>query len=572
MKKKVGVILLISLLVISSVFAASTFKGKVRLRLGAWNNVSNGYSSSNEWQYGFLDKSDAKVVFMLQELIGSSTGEGKIFGEVEAQASARLKAGNDVDLFDSEWYALKPIQYRLQFNKANIVFDKDKNFKLGIAGTWAQPRYAKGWEVELDNGNLIQSDPFFTYATAFEGKGNSVYYSAYGAWTPAVTLTYDKFAFSFTVSGGQYGNPLDDPTLVALFQANKLSVMEGMDISVAAGYMQSTKMRIAKSAPGTNVWDIATDTEGDDVSISIGRQRHILFGFGLDYSTDLVDFALGVNGNYALTDNPWVYDYANGFIDGNEKHGLEASINFAYKGDFKINFDAWYLDNLGLWADANTPDDVTYGNQFDLGYVYRRADGSLPSDSGKADLSLTLHRALSLKLAVQPIDMLGIALRGQDLLNQMIIGLDLPIYVNDAITITPSFEYTAATNKQYNTKGKDKGWSLNGATANAVYQGILAFNYKHDLFNLFASVRIGSETTAPYSGGKDGEKTLGLVHIRPYVKMSSDALVDNVILSFVWEKATFGNQSYSPAGKYYGQHDDGTQNFGDIYLEARINF
>ena len=99
MKKKVGIILLISLLVISSVFA-STFTGKARLRFGAWNN---GTGSGKNWNYGFLDKSEAELKFILQELIGSTTGEGKYFAEVEAAATARLKAGDKWTFFDDEW-------------------------------------------------------------------------------------------------------------------------------------------------------------------------------------------------------------------------------------------------------------------------------------------------------------------------------------------------------------------------------------------------------------------------------------------------------------------------------------
>ena len=594
MKKKVGIFLLISLLVISSVFAASTFTGKARLRLGAWNNnMGSGY----DWKYGLMDKSEAELKFILQELVGSTTGEGKIFGEVEAEAAIRYKVGDDVSIFSGEWLSPKNIQYKLQFNKANIVFDKDKNFKLGIAGTWAQPRYARGWEVELDNGNLIESDPFFTYATAFEDykSGNVI---ASGAWIPAITLEYDKFAFSFALDGRitKSANTWDDPGLVALFQANKLTVMDGMDVSVAAGYMQSNAMTLTsvtnngtdfdastmvKVAVGSRQLDYTANQYFEVVlgpntgktnaagktyygidNTSVGSQRHILFGFGLSYASDLVKLDLGLNGNYELTGNPWNYDTFNKInrMD-NEPHGVEVSINFAYLGDFKINFDAWFLDNLGLWADANTPSFITYANNFDMGYVYRNAEGGwLGEDNG---ISSILHKALSMKLYLQPIDMLGITLRGQDLLNQMIIGLELPIYINDAMTLTPSFEFTAATNKTYS----NGTWSLaDGDTANAIYQGMLAFNYKHDLFNLYASLRVGSETLSRDKDGNQG------VHVRPYVKLSSDALVDNLILSFVWEKATFGTQLTSPALKYYGIYSDQTQNFGDIYLEARINF
>ena len=547
MKKKVGIILLISLLVISSVFA-STFTGKARLRLGAWNN---GTGSGKNWNYGFLDKSEAELKFILQELIGSTTGEGKYFAEVEAAATARLKAGDKWTYFDAEWYNDPSVQFKAQFNKANIVFDKDKNFKLGINGTWNQPRYARGWEVELDNGNLIQSDPFFTYATAFEDpKHVAKNATASNGWIPGITLSYDKFAFSFALDGNRHGNPVNDPGLVALFQANNLTVMDGMNVSVAAGYMQSTKMVVSNGA---------------DAETPVGPQRHILFGFGLNYASDLVKFDLGVNGNYNVDKNnkAWTYDgnLLNGV--GSEAHGVEASINFAYLGDVQINFDAWFLDNLGLWSDANVPTLVTMGNQFDLGFVYRNADGEFFIDDTANPFAL--HKALSMQLGVQPIDALKINVRAQDIINQLIIGADFPIFITDAITLTPTFEYTNDTAKKYTAS---TGWKRDaGVKANSIIQGMLQFNYKHDLFNLYASVRIGTETQATTTSGKGTP-----IHVRPYLKISSDALVDNLILSLVWEKATFGNQADAPSGKNYYIYRDKTQNFGDIYLEARINF
>ena len=559
MKKKVGIILLISLLVISSVFA-STFIGKARLRLGAWNN---GTGSAKDWNYGFLDKSEAELKFILQELIGSTTGEGKYFAEVEAVATARVKAGDAYKNFSGEWDA-KEVQFKAQFNKANIVFDKDKNFKLGINGTWNQPRYARGWEVSLDHGNLIESDPFFTYATAFESADGHIDYNAtaLGGWIPGITLSYDKFAFSFALDGNRHGNPVNDPGLVALFQANNLTVMDGMNVSVAAGYMQSNTMKILPYVLKDTDNDPSTPDER--VPKEAGSQRHILFGFGLNYASDLVKFDLGVNGNYNVdkNQNAWTYDGSKN-NDINEPHGVEASINFAYLGDVQINFDAWFLDNLGLWSDANVPTLVTMGNQFDLGFVYRNADGEFFIDDTANPFAL--HKALSMQFGVQPIDMLKINVRAQDILNQLIIGADFPIYITDAITLTPTFEYTNDTNNIYTASGwKHKD---NTVKKNSIIQGMLQFNYKHDLFNLYASVRIGSETAATTKSGKGTP-----IHVRPYLKISSDALVDNLILSLVWEKATFGNQADAPSGKYYNIYGDDTQNFGDIYLEARINF
>ena len=561
MKKKVGIILLISLLVISSVFA-STFTGKARLRLGAWNNDTG---SGKNWNYGFLDKSEAELKFILQELIGSTTGEGKYFAEVEAAATARLKAGDKWTYFDAEWNE-KNVQFRVQFNKANIVFDKDKNFKLGINGTWNQPRYARGWEVELDNGNLIESDPFFTYATAFENvKHIEKNATALDGWIPGVTLSYDKFAFSFALDGGLTNNKANDPGLVALFQANNLTVMDGMNVSVAAGYMQSNTMKIQSYK------DVQIDTDDDgtpDATVTVPfakdvkSQRHILFGFGLNYASDLVKFDLGVNGNYNVDKNnyAWTFDGNNGA--GSEAHGVEASINFAYLGDVQINFDAWFLDNLGLWSDANVPTFVTMNNSYDLGFVYRNYNGDFIGGFDSAS-PFALHKALSMQLGVQPIDALKINVRAQDILNQLIIGADFPIYITDAITLTPTFEYTNDTEKKYTASN---GWK-NSGKANSIIQGMLQFNYKHDLFNLYASVRIGTETQATTTSGKGTP-----IHVRPYLKISSDALVDNLILSLVWEKATFGNQADAPSGKNYYIYGDKTQNFGDIYLEARINF
>ena len=589
MKKRIGVILLVSLLLASSVFAASVFTGKARLRLGAWNS-----NDGKSWTYGIADASDAKVNFIIDELIGNTTGEGKIFGEVSATAGLRLKPGNDVG-FMSEWVGPngnpgapwmesdKYVQFRLALNYANIVFNKEKNLKLGISGTWPQPRYAQGWEVEIDNGNTIASDPFFTYATAFKtftdfgnGRTKGVQARAMGGWIPAVTLTYDKYALSLALDGGVNSNDIKDPGVVALLQGNGIELADNMSLSAAFGYMQSTKMQMQ-----TNYTNNAADY------VVIGAQRHLLFGLGYKWNSDLVDLAVGLNGNVSLNDNPWVYDYVADVVSDanyNEKHGIEASLNFAYKGDFKVNFDAWFLDNLGLWANANEPDFVTYRNEYDLGYVYRRADGNFLTGWGLYDPvqginyraaiggkegsntnNVVLHKALSFKLALRPINALGITLRAQDVLNQGIFALELPIYITDAITLTPQFEYTMETNNEY----KNGVWTLKtNAKKNAIYEGMLGFNYAHDLFNLYASVRIGHET----QGTKKDGKVDGSVYVRPYLDITSRALVDNCQLRLRWQSATFGNTVDAPSLKYHKTEADGTQHVGEIYLEARIDF
>ena len=565
MKKKVGVILLISALVVSSLFAASSFTGKARLRFGVW-----GIGSGNE-KYGFIDKSDAAVKFMIQELIGSSTGEGKIFAEVEAGADLRVKTVNDAS-FLAEWMADRPIQYKLYFNKANLVFNKDLNLKLGINGTWQQPRYAKGWEVEIDNGNTIESTPFFTYSTAFEGDEGDRRYRAMGAWMPAVSLTYDKFAFSFGLDGnsvkGWGKNTTSSPGVVALFQGNGIELADGMDLSVALGYMQSNDMYIITG----------TDAAGKFVKQSLGLQQHILFGLGYNYTSDIFDISFGANGNASVNSNPWTYE-SKVMGNKNQQYALEASLNMAYKGDVKFNFDAWYLDNQGLWSDGDEPDWVTYHNAADLGYVYRRYDGDWLTPYGTTGTdgaeqgtwanNTLLHQALSAQATVQPIDMLAVTLRGQDLLNQQILGLDLPVNVGSGVTITPSFEATLDTGKTYDF---DKAlWTNNSATKNRIYEGKLAVNYAHDLFNLYAYVRVGHETQAV----KNNTSTAGgTFYIRPYLDLTSTALIDNCKLTLRWQSATFGNAASSPSGKYHsGVGTNGKQtNGGEIYVEARINF
>lgn len=579
MKKRIGVILLVSLLLASSVFAASVFTGKARLRLGAWNTFDYKVTKLSQWTYGLADKSDATVNFIIDELIGNTTGEGKIFGEVNATAGLRVKPGKG-KLFDSEWNN-QAAQFRLALNYANIVFNKEKNIKLGISGTWPQPRYAQGWEVEIDNGNTIASDPFFTYATAFktrtsDGDGDKVGFQAraMGGWIPAVTFTYDKYALSLALDGGTTGNTAKDPGVVALLQGNGIELADNMSLSAAFGYMQSNKMKM-QIGPYN---DGAKDYERAELK----EQRHLLFGLGYKWNSDLVDLAVGLNGNVSLNDNPWVYDYVKGIAGAgyNEQHGIEASLNFAYKGDFKVNFDAWFLDNLGLWANANEPDWVTYHNEHDLGYVYRRADGNFLYGWGNADNDISgeqdsntnnvvLHKALSFKLALRPINALGITLRAQDVLNQGIFALELPIYITDAITLTPQFEYTMETNKKY----ENGLWTLRDNRKNAIYEGMLGFNYAHDLFNLYASVRIGHETQAT---DKDGNASNSAIYVRPYLDITSRALIDNCQLRLRWDSATFGNTFNALSGKYHSVNKDANgivqQAIGSIYLEARIDF
>lgn len=555
MKKKIGIALLVSLLVAASAFAASSFSGKARLRVGGWHQYGG------HWVYGMQDKSDAYLVFMIQELIGSSTGEGKVFAEVEAGAQLRMK--NIAAPLNSEWTnpetgegnfgSPAKLRFRLFFNKASIVLDKEKGIRLSISGVWPQPRYAKGWEVEIDNGNTIASDPFFTYSTAYESI-TKTQRRATGAWIPAITFSYDKYAFSFGIQGSTAfnKNPYFAEAglgLAALFQANGIKLGENMDLSVAAGYMQSPNMQV-------NV-------------TPLDLQQHILYGLGFNYKSDTLDVSLGANGNISVNDNPWVADYVDGtFIDlmgEHDRFGTEASFNLALKGDFKLNIDAWYLDNLGLWSSDNQPEFVTFHNKADLGFVYRQADGTFlrctDDDSGNG-YDNVLHRALSARISMQPIDMLGVTVRAQDILNQGIYGVDLPIKVVDGLTLTPTFEVTLDTEKKFDA-GK---WTNNGEK-NTIYEGCLGINYSHELFNIFATIKGGTETGATK---KDG--TTGTFYVKPYLSVTSTSLIDNCRLELRWQAAAFTNAAKSPSDKYHSLNGAGEIPFGDIYLEARINF
>lgn len=561
MKKKVGILLLISILAVSSLFARSSFSGKARLRLGFWN------MGKSDWSYGFTDKSDATVKFMVQELIGSSTGEGKIFAEVEAGANLRVKATDESLL--AEW-TTSAITFNLFFNKANLVFDKDHNFKLGINGTWTQPRYAKGWEVEIDNGNTIATTPFFTYSTAFESQNGLRPYRAMGAWMPAISLTYENYTISFGLDGASKGwgnNSRKEPGIVALFQGNGIQLTDGMDLSVALGYMQSKDMFIATEIK---------DAKGSYYKEELALQQHILFGVGYNYTSDLFDASVALNGNAAVNGNPWTYE-STVLRKKAQQYALEGSLNLAYKGNVKFNFDAWYLDNQGLWSDGDEPDYVTYHNAADLGFVYRRFDGDWltpysASGDGRASEgnyanNVLLHQALSFRASVQPIDLVGVTFRAQDLLNQQILGLDVPLSFG-AITFTPSFEVILDTNKTFDF---EKVRWVNASTPNRVIEGMLGLNYAHDLFNLYASVRMGHETA---STKYNSTSSKGSFYFRPYVSLTSTALIDNCKLELRWQKATFGNALTSPSKKYHSSVDEnGKQNQGgEIYIEARINF
>ena len=524
--KKFTLFLAAMALCAGSVFAASSFSGKARIRLGMfqkWNGTENVIT------FGLADKADTTFKFFLVEEIKSKAGEGGVYGEVSALAQLRFKKYQHRTL-DFNWYDINtlPLKYQFGFNYANLVFDKEKNFKLGIQGINPVQRYARGWEIEVDNGNTIATTPFFTYGTVFENTDETVA-RARGGWMPAMTLTYDKVALTIGLDGG-YGGSGDEDHIngLALFQANDVVVSDGLRMSGNIGYFNSFAMKMG--------------------AVSLAHQSHLLYGLKFDYVGEDMSLVIGATGNWNVAKDS---ETAN-FTDVDDKNAIEASLNFDYRGDIKASADVWFLDNQALWSDDDEPDEVTYDNPADLGFVYRDKDGNFLTNN-----NTTLHKALSARIMVNPVPMLGVTLRAQDVLNQGIYGIDVPVWLSRSFKITPSFEYTVDTEKTYN---QDTNKWENAGDANDIIEGNLAFNYYDPMFNLYAYCRFGQESDNDTTG----------FYFRPYLDVTSKTLINGARLSLRWQKATFTTKSdnhTSLSGKYH----NGSA-FGEIYLEARIDF
>ena len=543
MKRKIAITALVAFVSVSSLFAASSFKGKAVLRLGVQK-----LTNEEEVKYGLLDKTKASAELYLLENTKNLAGKGSTYGEISAYAQIRVREFQRLAM-DNNWYKLDDsgfLQMRLGLNYANLVFDADKNFKLGIAGISPAQRYAKGWEVELDNGNTIGTTPFMTYNTAFKKEYVNlvVPYSpmrAHGGVIPALTLTYGKAALSLGLVGG-FGRVGDNknPNYLVMLQGNDMVVADGFKLSGNIGIYHNKELRVFDYA---NLGEVNSD------------QTHLLFGAKFDYKKDDVSFVAGVTGNAKIASPDGL-----AYTDVNESVSTEASINFAYTGDVKASIDAWWLDNQALWSNDDEPDEVTYDNSSDLGFVYRNADGQFLGEAGDGSNNVTLHKALSVRANIKPVDAVGFTLRGQDLLNQGILGLDVPVKVSDDVTITPSVTYTLDTKKTY----RDGAWVADAAGANPIIEGQLAVNYKHSLFSLFGYVRLGSEYNAAAHGGS------AALWIVPYLDIVSKTLIDGARLTLRWQKGCFnldGMGSATPSGKKHGG-----SGIGEIYLEARIDF
>ncbi|HAL18739.1 MAG TPA: hypothetical protein DCO86_03860 [Spirochaetaceae bacterium] len=548
MKRKIAIIAMVAFVSVSSLFAASSFGGKARLRLGVKKDTNN-----DNFRYGMEDASDANFNFELLENTKNIAGKGSTYAEISAIAKIRFKRVTDSLTFNWNDISLTDrLQYMIGLNYANLVFDAEKNFKLGISGISPVQRYAQGWEVELDNGNTIGTTPFMTFNTAF--KSDNDYYQnyvrAHGGWLPAMTLTYGKAALSLGLAGGYGPGSKDDPSYLVLLQGNDMVVSDGTKLSGNIGIFRNNALIV----PGVTVTEDGPQHQTSD-------QTHLLYGAKLDYKKDDVALKIGATGNAKIASGDDLP-----FTDVDEANAIEASLNFAYTGDIKASIDAWFLDNQALWADDDEPDWVTYENTADLGYVYRRADGSfLGKEQRRGVNNVTLHKALSVRANVQPIDMLGITLRGQDLLNQCIIGLDAPIKVSDDLTITPTFEYTVDTEKTY----ADGSWSNNGE-ANPIIEGQVACNYKQPMYTIYGYIRAGSELHADRFQ-KDGKAGSNSLWIKPYLNIQTRNLIDGARLTFQWSHGTFNTDGeldgWVPSDKYHAG-----SGIGRIYVEARIDF
>lgn len=567
--KKIVAVALVALLAFASVFAASSFKGKVRTRLGLNNYAGSGPEFQDNVVFGLLDKTAIDGVFMLQEMTKTAQGKGDgPYAEVDAYANIRLKFINyanredkakyndpTADKFDGQFYNYwqsANLQYKIGFNKANLVLDKDNNFKISIIGKSPMNNYARGWEKD-ENDVVIGSTPFVTTSTAFYKKyigGDDVSHEDYsrptGGYVPNIGITYDKYSFVLGLDGGYGGRNTyidhkgakaskDAIDYLVFASADGVKLSDEMQFSAAAGLFNSNRM----------VSNLA----------SIGKQTHVLYGGQFKYKTDSLSIDVGATGNIAVNSDWQKY------TDVDERNAIEASVNVAYKGDISASIDAWFLDNQALWSDDDCPDYVTFDNTANLGYVYRSRNGEIFQDStesnkGSSANNRTLHKALSAQITVNPVKNVGVTLTAQDILNQGIYGIKAPISLDKSFTITPAFEYTIDTNKLYAQNGKLGQWSNpNQDNVNGIWEGRIEANYRQDKYSIFGSVRIGKEALADS------------IYINPYLNIQSRTLINGARLSFVWTKGNFGGATSSPSGKYHNGNG-----FGDVYIEARIDF
>ena len=544
MKKKVLLAFFVILLTATaSIFAASSFKGKARLRFG----FEETYKHVK--RYGILDKSDFTGSFFLEESTKSAKGNGDksavkgAYAEVEAYAKFRSKFFaqplNDI------WISVSNLKYRVGFNKARFVFDEKNNFAIALFGHTPMHRFAHGWEYEVDTFTRIETEPFATTSTAMYKKSTSgaKYNRAQGGYFPNIGITYDKFSIGFGIDGGYGGDSyaigekatFDNPDYLLTLGVNDMTISDEMKFSVEAGVYNSSRMTYGIQR--------------------LGQQSHILYGGQFVYKTKDLSVEAGATGNYRFNKGGQAY------TDVDERNAIEASLNISMKGDFALDFDAWFLDNQALWSDANEPDEVTYNNRGNLGFVYRDKDGGIftgetGSDGASGDNNRHLHKALSMQLAMKPTKDIGVTIKAQDVLNQGIYSVLIPLKVSKQLTITPVYELTVDTKKTY----QDGRWDHFGddEKANMVNEGRVEVNYKHDLFSLFGYIRVGGESC------NEG------FYIVPYIDINSKKIIDGATLRFRWTDGVLGSINGRTSGKFWSNNDKGY--LGKIFLEARIDF
>lgn len=532
MNKKIAS-LLISFLILLPIFAASKFGGEARLSFGIIHRDDKGQAV---WDFGFLNTSEANFKMVIDENIRETSAENGVYAEVKAHADVRIKAGAFPIVTHTSWKEVPPkfFKFKIYLDYFNIVFDKDRNFKLSLMGSLAETRYAKGWQVEEDYGNTIGTSPFISKSALLTNESVKGSAQPSNGWIPGLALIYGKFSLSLGIDGG-YGNHITNDWGQNYNKNNYSSHNIGIILLAAADDIYLTD---AIALSGT--FGFVQSSDFMSLGRQLGAQRHLVFGGKAAITLGDFLFNIGGNGNLALI-------MQNQYTDVWQPYSLELSGQMAYKVVLPVSIDVWYLDNWALWTAGDKPLFCTYDNKDDLGFVYRDINGNFL----KSNKSF-LHQALSARLKVQPLPLFGITLRLEDIINQFIVGIDLPFNVTSSLVITPSFEYTNNTSKKF-----IMGYWIGLTNKNSITEGKLTTKYTAECFTIDGGIRIGKESL------------MRGFYVKPLFSISSDKLIKNLMLKFKWKGATFSSEQNgtAPSGKSHTGTD-----FGEFMFEAGVKF
>ena len=532
MNKKI-LSLLILVLILFPVFGKSKLGGEARLSFGLIHRNDQGWPV---WDFGFLNNSEANFSLMLdentRELNSDSDG---MYAEVKARADVRIKASQYPIVTNGGWKKVpdKFFKFKVYLDHFNVVIDRKTNFKVSLMGSLSETRYAKGWETE-ENGSVIGTSTFISKTALLTNEPLKNSASPCNGWIPGLAIIYGKLSLSIGIDAG-YGNHIENDFgekynsntyasrnigMLLLLAADDIQLGDILSLSGSVGFVQSSDFTVLGNR--------------------IGAQRHLVFGGKMQVT--LADFLLNIggNGNLALI-------MEKQYTDVWQPYSVEASGEVAYRGILPISLEIWYLDNWALWNAADKPKMCTIDNKNDLGYVYRDADGKLIKDN-----KTFLHQALSARFRIDPFKMFGVVIRFEDIMNQLIIGADVPIRIGGSLTITPSFEFTNNTNKKF-----IYGYWIPMGTKNSIAEGKVALDYEHELFKVGGSLRLGKESL------------MHSLYFKPAFEVSTDKIIKNLTLKFKWKGATFASMKefYAPSLKAHGGVDA-----GEFVLEGSAKF